>query len=257
MDDCLVSREEQHCQDDDRTNPKPRACSNCARLKMKCQWPATGSARPEKTCSRCARMKLSCHVPEAAPRKKRGKSTRVAQLEKKLDGIVSLLASSQHIQAKGPSPLTPESPKATQAQPPPASKPVNQFTHVEENASYRICGGNLHDKGDDAPSDPAYLELFPGFRLTHDEASQHLDVYRRDLVPAYPFVPLIDGLSSRELYAQSPFLFWTVMSVVVSLPSTVQSEIKTWFRTYLAEHVIVLQERRLDILQAILIHLAW
>lgn len=38
--------------DHDAANPKPRACSNCARLKMKCQWPATGAVQPEKTCAR-------------------------------------------------------------------------------------------------------------------------------------------------------------------------------------------------------------
>jgi hypothetical protein len=39
-------------QDGDATCTKTRACTNCARLKMKCQWPSSGSGRSEKTCSR-------------------------------------------------------------------------------------------------------------------------------------------------------------------------------------------------------------
>lgn len=48
MDECLIS------QDQDRRDAaqKTRACTNCARLKMKCQWPSSGSGRVEKTCSR-------------------------------------------------------------------------------------------------------------------------------------------------------------------------------------------------------------
>ncbi|KAH6984751.1 hypothetical protein BKA56DRAFT_671225 [Ilyonectria sp. MPI-CAGE-AT-0026] len=252
MDDHLMSRDGGLAQvpdDHDAANPKPRACSNCARLKMKCQWPAAGAVRPEKTCARCARMKLECKVPEAAPRKKRGKSTRVAQLEKKLDGIVSLLAASQQMQAKGPSPLTPESPEAVQIPQPLPEKPASPFLALKETVDGR--------GGDDATSDSPELELLPGFRITHEQGDKYLDVYRRDFLPVFPFVSLPDYVTSRELYAHSEVLFWTIMAVVHPLPREVQTETKTWFRKYLAEHVVVLQERNLQMLQAILIHLAW
>ncbi|KAF7555776.1 hypothetical protein G7Z17_g1910 [Cylindrodendrum hubeiense] len=260
MDDHLMSRDDGHPrfqEDHDAANLKPRACSNCARLKMKCQWPATGSARPEKTCARCARMKLSCQVPEAVPRKKRGKSTRVAQLEKKLDGIVSLLAASQQMQAKAPLPLTPESPKGFQILQPPSEIPVSQFLGFKEPVEPASCGGHCGDLGDGATNDLLELELFPGFRITHDQADGHLEAYRRDLMPVFPFVTFPEDVTSRDLYAHSPFLFWTIMSVTAQLPKDVQAETKVWFRKYIAEHVVVQQEKRLDMLQAILIYLAW
>ncbi|KAH6890633.1 hypothetical protein B0T10DRAFT_486368 [Thelonectria olida] len=273
MDDFVVSREmTSHPQTDngsnnnnDSMNPKQRACANCARLKMKCQWPASGSARPERSaCVRCGRMKLSCHVPEAVPRKKRGKSTRVAQLEKKLDGIVELLAANQHIQPKGPPPLTPESPQSTQQsqpQPQPQSQP-----QLPPKDPYPFNGV---DKTDDSPTaadlliadvpfeEAPCLELLPGFRISQLEAANALETYRRDYVPVYPFVPLPLSLTASDLYSQSRFLFWTIMSVIVPMSGSVQGRVRAWFRKYLAEHVMVRQEKRIDILQAIFIHLGW
>lgn len=175
--------------------------------------------------------------------------SRVAQLEKKLDGIVSLLAASQQMQAKGPSPLTPESPEAVQIAQPLPEKPASPFLGLEETVDGR--------GGDDATNDSSELELLPGFRITHEQGDKYLDVYRRDFLPVFPFVSLPDYITSRKLYAHSEVLFWTMMAVVHPLPREVQSDTKTWFRKYLAEHVVVLQERNLHTLQAILIHLAW
>jgi len=52
-------------------------------------------------------------------------------------------------------------------------------------------------------------------------------------------------------------LFWTILAVVSPLCDKVQMEFKAWFRRYLAEHLVVRQEKSIDILQAMLIYLAW
>ncbi|KAM5369724.1 hypothetical protein ACJZ2D_008871 [Fusarium nematophilum] len=259
MDDCLVNRDVDgdRPEQSEQTGQKTRACTNCARLKMKCQWPSSGAGRSENTCSRCSRMKITCQVPQTTQRKKRGKSTRVAQLEEKIDGIVSLLAANQRIQGKGgPSPLTPESPQDTQAQPQHAKELPTTVDLVVEPRPTSI---NILDSviGDDLPQDFSDLELFPGFRISHDQAAKGLDLYRQEYSPQFPFVPLAAACTSHELYAQSRLLFWTIMAVVSPLGDKVQMEFKAWFRKYLAEHVVVRQEKYLDIVQAILIFLAW
>lgn len=110
------------------------------------------------------------------------------------------------------------------------------------------------DRPDD---DCADLELFPGFRITHDEATKRLQVYRRDYAPQFPFVPMPDSLSSHEFYAESRILFWAIMAAVSPLKEKTQMDFKAWFRKYLAEHVVIGQEKSPDILQAILVYLAW
>ncbi|KAJ4204298.1 hypothetical protein NW767_004490 [Fusarium falciforme] len=192
---------------------------------------------------KCSRMKLECRVPETTQRKKRGKSTRVAQLEKKIDGIVSLLAAQ-----KGLSPLTPESPQDV-----PAQQAIPEDIQAVQLAPDRLPPPGIGRSDDDY----ADLELFPGFRITHDEAAKRLEVYRRDYVPEFPFVPMPDSLASHEFYSESRFLFWTILAVVSPLKEKVQMDFKAWFRKYLAEHVVMGQERSLDILQGILVYLAW
>ncbi|ENH70555.1 hypothetical protein FOC1_g10012485 [Fusarium oxysporum f. sp. cubense race 1] len=242
MDECLIS------QDQDRQDAaqKTRACTNCARLKMKCQWPSSGSGRVEKTCSRCLRMKLDCQVPEITQRRKRGKSTRVAQLEKKIDGIVSLLSANQR---KGLSPLTPESPQEVQSH-------SQCQPHTQENR-FTANHDMINQIPDDSIRFSTDVELFPGFRVSQQEASDRLDVYRRDYVPHFPFVPVPSSMCASELYVESRVLFWTILAVVSPLCDKVQMEFKAWFRRYLAEHLVVRQEKSIDILQAMLIYLAW
>ncbi|ESU11670.1 hypothetical protein FGSG_12782 [Fusarium graminearum PH-1] len=101
------------------------------------------------------------------------------------------------------------------------------------------------------------VELFPGFRISHQQASERLALYTRDYVPHFPFVPLPGAITSQELYIESSLLFWTILAVVSPLEDKVQMEFKAWFRKYLAEHVIVRQEKSVDILQAILVYLGW
>lgn len=167
----------------------------------------------------------------------------MAQLEKKIDGIVSLLAAQ-----KGLSPLTPESPQDV-----PAQQPIPEDIQAVQLAPDRLPPPIIGRSDDDY----ADLELFPGFRITHDEAAKRLEVYRRDYVPEFPFVPMPDSLASHEFYSESRFLFWTILAVVSPLKEKVQMDFKAWFRKYLAEHVVMGQERSLDILQGILVYLAW
>ncbi|KAL9565924.1 hypothetical protein ACKAV7_010106 [Fusarium commune] len=195
---------------------------------------------------KCLRMKLDCQVPEITQRRKRGKSTRVAQLEKKIDGIVSLLSANQR---KGLSPLTPESPQEVQAHAP--CQP-----HTQENP-FTTNHDMINQIPDDSIRFSTDVELFPGFRISQQEASDRLDVYRRDYVPHFPFVPVPSSMCASELYVESRVLFWTILAVVSPLGDKVQMEFKAWFRRYLAEHLVVRQEKSIDILQAMLIYLAW
>lgn len=168
------------------------------------------------------------------------KQSRVAQLEKKIDGIVSLLAASQHIQANSNSPLTPESSENAQIQ--------QQLAQENEGP----CPVGIPA---DVTPDFSSFELVPGFRLTAEEADGYLDSYRRNLSPKYPWVPLPSKTTSRALYAESRILFWAIMTVSAPQTSTVQKEVEKWFRRYFAEHIAVRQERSLDLLQAILVHM--
>lgn len=172
-------------------------------------------------------------------------NSRVAQLEKKIDGIVSLLAANHNIQVN-PSPLTPDSP---------GNQPHHQLAEESPNCSGDTCADDAVPT--DAARDFSHFELLPGFRVTYDEAQRYLGLYQQEYLPKYPFVPLPAGIAPHQLYSESRVLFWSILSVVVPLSAAVQHSFKNWFRRHLAEHLIVRQEKKLEYLQAILIHLGW
>lgn len=76
-------------------------------------------------------------------------------------------------------------------------------------------------------------------------------------MPQFPFVLIPETTTAPMLYEEKPHLFWVIMASVVPQTDTVHKDIKLWFRQYLAEHVVVRQEKSLDLLQAILVHMAW
>ncbi|KAF3287330.1 hypothetical protein TWF970_007057 [Orbilia oligospora] len=76
-------------------NTKARACTNCKTKKIACR-PGTVSG----VCVKCQRDNKKCIVEEPTPRPVRGKGTskaRVAEMEKKLDGLVALLTGAQSV----------------------------------------------------------------------------------------------------------------------------------------------------------------
>ncbi|KAL6826398.1 hypothetical protein V8C40DRAFT_244106 [Trichoderma camerunense] len=237
--------------------PKTRACANCARLKMKCRWPEFGTGKGDAGCVRCNRMKISCHVPAPVQRKKRGKSTRVAQLEKKIDGLVSMLATGQHMQATGTPPLTPESNDTGKVTISDAPR-IHLQKPLQDAALPQPIASEAPQIPLTIPSEPATtFQLIPGFSFTFEEVLSYFDIYRREFMPNYPFVIIPENFDPRALYASSRCLFWTIMAAVTPQSSATQQGVENWFRQYIADRMVVKQERNLGILQALLLHLAW
>ncbi|KAI6367493.1 hypothetical protein MCOR25_004910 [Pyricularia grisea] len=114
-----------------------------------------------------------------------------------------------------------------------------------------------HDASRTLPRMPENIEVWPGFDLTWREATQVLNVYSTLYVPSFPFVPLPPRRSPEELYAATPFLFRTIMLVAAPQSASTQRAGEKWFRRNIAEYVVVLGEKRLEILQSLLLFIAW
>ncbi|KAH0598941.1 hypothetical protein MHUMG1_03055 [Metarhizium humberi] len=167
-------------------------------------------------------------------------TSRVALLEQKIDGIMSLLAENQHGQQQpGPSPMTPESQLAHKTSP-----AIPQVLQTEPPHS--TGSGNQ-----------ALFRLIPDFQVTEREASRFLSIYASEYAPNFPFVMVPSAATAHGLHDRIPGLFWAIMTAVAPQSFAVQQRVKTWFRQYVADHVIVRQEKTLQLLQAILVHLAW
>ncbi|WYZ46152.1 hypothetical protein EsH8_IX_000377 [Colletotrichum jinshuiense] len=251
----------------DCTHPKkPRACTNCARLKIRCRW-APGSEHSKSTdCVRCSRMGIQCWVPEPVPRKKRGKSSRVTELEKKIDGLVNLFQSQQQ---PGQNQLTTATTTAT-------TSPNSEDPHLLPCSGLTIPGISEASSTDanpivvspntqecdntsvsEAGSAGAVFQLIPGFSITVEKAEECLTIYRTRMVPNFPFVPISPNTSARELHSQKRFLFWCIIQAVIPQTAVVQSGVDDWVRRHVAMHIIVNKEKKLVLLQGLLVYIAW
>jgi hypothetical protein len=101
------------------------------------------------------------------------------------------------------------------------------------------------------------VQIIPNFEVTLDEADRLLDLYRTAYSPQFPFVPIPLTMNAFELNDQRPFLFRTIIQAVAPQNAAVQRDVARWFREYIGVHMVVNQERRLELLQAIVVFLAW
>jgi len=156
---------------------------------------------------------------------------------------VSLLAAHRHLQASSMSPTPPEPSKEPRESPREAVRPSN--------------ANSREPLGRDVEDLSAMYRLFPGFSLTGEQATAYLEIYQTELMPNFPFVVIPPSMDAHALYSQSPSLFWVTMAAVAPQSLAIQEEVRKWLRQYIAEHMIVKQEKSLQLLQTLLLHMAW
>ncbi|EGX93285.1 hypothetical protein CCM_04658 [Cordyceps militaris CM01] len=106
-------------------------------------------------------------------------------------------------------------------------------------------------------SSTEHIDISPGFSVSMKEADAAIRLYRTAYMPYFPFVPIPVTMTAAELHDSAPFFARTLLQMTVPAPASVQKEAQRFFRQQLAQHVVVNQERRLELLQAILVFVAW
>ncbi|RAQ57753.1 hypothetical protein COH20_004252 [Aspergillus flavus] len=204
--------------------PYGRACATCARAKCKCIPRAGGSS-----CERCHRLNKECIQP-VRQRKLKPLSKRV-QLEHKLDGLMTLLAS------------------AGQSQPQP--QPLSD--------SVRDMNTNIVTSGTEPPySDSGLLGTVmsgPGLDQGSEEEAC-LASFRTEKLPVFPVVHIPDTMSAKDFKQQSPFLWRCIATIQCKHPSR-QSELCMSIREVAAKRLLVDCAKNLDLLQGVLMYLTW
>lgn len=97
----------------------------------------------------------------------------------------------------------------------------------------------------------------PGFGLTWEQAEQAVSDYRIRFVPHFPFVPLDPEVTAQDVFLKKPFLFRVVLLVAARLTVAKQKELKRSVSAYVGQHLVVMGKRSLDLLQGLLVYVAW
>ncbi|KAJ9260815.1 transcriptional regulator family: Fungal Specific TF [Paecilomyces variotii] len=198
----------------------PKACVPCARAKVKCEIEAE-----DGICQRCRRLKKQCSMQmPGAHRRKRPKpyASDVARLEQKLDNVAAILSASE---------------RARQNTNPGSQTPIASPTAGQYGLS---------------PT-----EIIRQFIPSDREAEMMLDHFRVNMMPHFPFVIIPAEVSLNDLRREKPFLFTTVMMVGCRHDASRQVAIASKIREIISYSVLVKGEQSLDMLQGLLIYLAW
>ncbi|KAJ3508484.1 hypothetical protein NM208_g15817 [Fusarium decemcellulare] len=208
---------------------KSRACINCSRAKAKCVWPSSDDGDEHQTCQRCFNNSLECSTLHPGVKRKRGKATHAKVIEQKLDNIMSLLS-----QRDPPACFTPTATPAS-----------NQLDHQSDPSV----------PTQDQPRAEA-ISIVPGFQVSFSEADQALEEYMTDMVPQFPFVPL-PGSTTYDLYKEKPLLLKTILWICRPPGPAPSAAFERWFREHIAHETVVLGNKSLELLQALLVFFAW
>ncbi|RAL02599.1 transcription factor domain-containing protein [Aspergillus ibericus CBS 121593] len=193
--------------------PYGRACATCARSKCRCV-PRSGGGR----CERCHRLNKECRVLPG--RRKARPLSKAVQLERKMDGLMTLLTSS--------------------------AGRTDLSTPVREPADAPGCEQPTAEPARDDREDED----------TEADADEVLHAFRTHRLQFLPLIYIPATMTARDLTQQSPFL-WHCIAAVESKRAAFQAALCESIRKLAGRRLLVDCEKSLDLLQGVLVYLAW
>ncbi|KAL7939426.1 hypothetical protein V8C35DRAFT_7798 [Trichoderma chlorosporum] len=234
------------------------ACAPCATAKAKC---IRSNESPGAKCDRCERLLKECTNQIHRPRKKRQAkpSSRTAQIEERLNGLVSLLKASGELSGAQHDPHSQddnEDPRTEDSsdRPSPFSSPSSAIPSISNQANTWII-------------DPSYNSFTPKSCICHPDTMEAppppesdevlLDFYQKNLQPVHPFVVIPSNVSAAVLAARRPFLM-AAIRMVSSFRSIRSMRAQMYhLMKHLADHMLIRSEKSLDLLLGIIVMLGY
>ncbi|CAD6447419.1 d016ff59-97a4-4e2b-9e05-a91e23b87a92 [Sclerotinia trifoliorum] len=257
-----------------------KACVNCAKAKVKCVEKNGVGA-----CERCHRLNKDCQPITRIERRKPVKKTtaaKTAELERKLDGLVSLLTAATQGQS---TPSSTESDYAVS----PAPQDIAQGFGYQAGSDFgnipvRGLGAiNVHPlssipihsclpgpaigrphrdpNGDHSstqiPTESSPISLTPPeLELSPTEEEKILCHFRTESIKYLPFIIIPPNTKVHEFKKENPF-WWLAIVMTTSKNTSTQIKLGIHIRQVLSHRLIIMGERNLDLLWGLLTFIAW
>lgn len=183
----------------------------------------------------------------------------MAKVETKLDGLIALLGQSQKLpEFTNPSPYqhdqeidipgVSETPYHDQIPP--------QVGHAASTPSYLEPQEAITATNEPEATVNIAQKLFAQGLLTYEKAEQLLSTFRY-MAQYFPFVVLPLNATAYSMSQERPFLLLAVLTTALSSEKSLQKALDHEFRSTLCAKVVIEGEKSIDLLQGLLVHLAW
>ncbi|TRX88331.1 hypothetical protein FHL15_010769 [Xylaria flabelliformis] len=271
-----------------------RACTGCA--KAKCRCIVRGTAGPGNSCERCARLGRECR-PRKRPvdderrpiSERRARKNRTTRLEEKLEDLIDILMSQTTTDGDGGKNDDGRSKRSGDGfRPRPTDLIINeiQTSAVADTSSADMSpqpstihrdrrhiatsphgpmltmvesGATTH-AGEYASSPSATFERFSATNMisppSQAQAEETLVLFRDNHLRMFPFTYISPDTTAAQLQRERPHLWLNIRSLCTKSPSQ-QSALFCQCRELLVKKIFVDGERNLDLLQGLLVLLAW
>lgn len=186
-----------------------------------------------------------------------GRRRTTANLEQKLDGLISMISTNSGGVGAAAGSSTPNF-NVPQSD-------VNPNQNQNKNLSQSQGQGHVQNQTSKAAA-PQPLPVTattsasslttPAPDITSEEAEQCLDTFRTHMLRYFPLVHMPDNMTARELYGVRPFLWYCIMAI--SCKSTAkQVALSETVRRTIAQGIIMDHNRNIDLLLGLLVFVGW
>ncbi|KAL3464601.1 hypothetical protein BJX64DRAFT_275790 [Aspergillus heterothallicus] len=210
-----------------------RACAGCAQAKCKCLVTEQGGG-----CARCRRLNRECR-PATRTRQmnplRRSAAAKTAQLERRLDELTSLLqgTAQANLVVATPDPAPSDAGSSGSQR----SGPSQHSTLQSSTGTSRVDSTSVGSASSIAEDD----EILEAFRVR---------------LRYFPFITISPPYTAAGIKADSPFL-WKCMVALHCKDIPRRNALHTELKETLAKTLLVDCHRSFDLLQALLVYLAW
>ncbi|KAM0668425.1 hypothetical protein ACQRIU_001987 [Beauveria bassiana] len=244
-----------------------RACIPCTNAKARCNFTDLDGGPDDAVCERCERIGIRCTAKTSKslrkPRLVKPLNNRVASLEDRLDALTTAIEAQNALTSRnlgiGGSSNPSLIPGLTHAQSPAqAQSPVVPATSspASSTSASRLSPAAPRQGSTSWPSSQPSVQP-PPMGLSWPQAERILAIYRDICLYNFPFVWIPGHMTAQELCESKPCLFRAVMLSSAPLPVARLKKMKRNVIAYISQRMLVEEERSLDVLQGLLIVIAW
>ncbi|KAI0108235.1 hypothetical protein F4814DRAFT_427279 [Daldinia grandis] len=238
---------------------RQRACAPCTKAKARCHFEGN---KVEDGCDRCRRMKIICasQTSKSLRRPRQIKPPNTEPADSGNDSYAFMRSPNYgHVLLKASPFAMSDHDVPAESRISPPTRPVTESPPYNGTDTRTLRNPCVPASGVSQPLPilPAKKITQPGFGLTWDQAEHAVSNFKVKFTPFFPFVVLDPDVTAQEILVKKPLLFRAIMLVASHLTLAKQSEIRKSILAYVGQHVLVMEERDLGILQGLLVFIAW
>ncbi|KAK2810165.1 hypothetical protein FQN50_003135 [Emmonsiellopsis sp. PD_5] len=226
--------------------PYGRACMNCSRAKCKCILFVNGNG-----CERCHRLKKEC-LPSPKLRKRntmRASASKTAQLEAKLDTIVSLLQSGETLGGLSADGVSSSIGSVLQGH---TTEAGNGLVSASPNQGLTLGAPSTSE----STRSPTPLQDESTYIIEPEKATEFFNNFRTLHLDYLPFFHIPPHVTWQQLRRERPFLWLCIMGISVKTVAEREPFHKK-IKSLVCEKVIADVNPDIDILLGIIAFVSW